>query len=392
MAQTITQLGQGEYTIGSAANGGFMTNKGNIYYTPQTPATSGAASNQNKPAPAAPPPAQNNNPPPSNNNNNSNQSEGVDMSGTRDVDFYINEFGKRVDIDKEAEKKKKEIDEAYGSVFDIYNQAEGNLRGQYPGLIAEADAQAKASRGLLSNEKLSANTLLNNQAQSAQYAQQNQTAEQRRILQELSQANQQRFGGASGAGQAASEIQGREFQRNVYGIGQQAQQAMQQVEQKRQEVDRTYQQGLQQLEVNVQKAKNELQRGFQDKLLEINAGRANTATEKAKMRMEALQALRNEAYQIDMAKFQFATQLQMQREQNQAELQRVSTQYGSLDTANSIDPGSYSSPSPIPSVQTGNTVDTAVGYANPTSRKDETVGGMSYANPNINTSLMSMAR
>lgn len=220
-----------------------------------------------------------------------------------------------------------EIDSQFNPILDVYNQAEGNLRGQLPGLISEAEAQAKASQGLLENQRTGANQLLGNQQQQTYQTQQAQTGQQRQTLQELQMANQQRFGGASSAGQAAGELQGREFQKNTFQIGQQAQQALQQIGQQRQTVEREYQQGLQQLEVNKQKAVNDIQRSFQDKLLEINARRGETESAKASARMEALQNLRNQAYQIDVSKAQFQAQLQSQAQQNTSYLDSAAQQY-----------------------------------------------------------------
>lgn len=299
---------------------------------------------------STPPPSQNNSPPP------------VDLSNDAKKDDYARSFGypgwneyqsalNNRNSEAEQASRQKQVDEQFNPIFDIYNQAENNLKGQYPGLISEAEAQARASRGLLDNSKLSAQDMLNNQQQSTIQGRDNQTADQRRTYQELQMANRQRFGGASSAGVAANELQGREFQRNTFQIGQQAQQALQQVEQKRLEVDRTYQQSLQQLEVNTQKAKGDLQRSFQDKLLEINSGRANTASQKAAARMEALQQLRNEAYQIDMAKMQFAQQLQMQREANAAELDSVTKQWSGAGATSFNETPTISTPeSAIPSV------------------------------------------
>lgn len=225
-----------------------------------------------------------------------------------------------------------EIDAQFNPIFDVYNQAESNLRGQLPGLISEAEAQALASKQLLGNSRMSADEQLGMQQQQTMSTKQAREGQQRQTFQELNQANRQRFGGASSAGQAASELQGREFQKNQYQIGQEAQQTIQVLNQKRQEVEREYNQGLQQLEVNKQKAINEVNRTFQDKLLEINSRRGETEAAKAQARMSALQELRNAAYQLDVSKAQFQSQLYMQAMQNSQQLDSVAQQY--LSAAN----------------------------------------------------------
>ena len=220
-----------------------------------------------------------------------------------------------------------EIDASFNPIFDVFNQAESNLREQQPGLIGEAEAQAQASRGLLQGQRTTADAQLGTQTQETQQRQQQGTAQQRQILQELGQANQARFGGASSAGQAASEIQGREFQRGVAGINQGAQQAFQQINLKKQEVERDYTQGLQQLEVNRQQAVNGINRTFQDRLLEIESQRAQTKQAKSQARMSAVADLRNAAFQINIQKAQFEHDLRLQAQQNVSFLDNAAQQF-----------------------------------------------------------------
>lgn len=272
-----------------------------------------------------------------------------------------------------------EINAQFNPIFDVYNQAERNLRDQQPGLISEAEAQAAASRQLLENSKTNQNELLGQQAQRVQSTGENQTAQQRQILQELGLANQQRFGGASSAGQAASEIQGREFQRSRYGIQQNVQQGLQTIDQQKVQVQREYDQGLQQLEVNKQQAINEINRKFQDKLLEINARRGETEAAKAAARMSALQDLRNQAYQINVARAQFEADLRTQAQSNLSYLtqaQQSLLSYGQAGVAAGDTATSYQALG-LPRI----TANTGNGTTNPTyqgmiSNKDELTGSI----------------
>jgi hypothetical protein len=253
--------------------------------------------------------------------------------GTQNKDYYINEFGNRVAIKNPYDNvqppglSQQEIDSKFAPIFDIYNQAESNLRGQLPGLISEAEAQAQASRGLLGNQRTNANELLGQQEQSTESQRARQSAQQRQTLQELQLANQQRFGGASSAGLGASELQGREFQRSQFGIQENAQQALQQIGQQKMQVQREYDQGLQQLEVNRQQAVNDIQRKFQDRLLEINARRGETESAKAQARMSAVQEMRNQAFQINVARAQFENDLRSQAQSNLSYLSQAENQF-----------------------------------------------------------------
>lgn len=283
-----------------------------------------------------------------------------------------------------------EIDSSFNPILDVYNQAEGNLRGQLPGLISEAEAQANVSRRMLGDNKASTGALLDSQGMQSQQLQQAQTAQQRQTLQELQMANRQRFGGASSAGQAASELQGREFQRNTYQIGQQAQQALMQINQERQKVEREYTTGLEQLEVNRQKAVNDIQRTFQDRLLEINARRGETESAKAQARMSALQDLRNQAYQIDVSRAQFQAQLQLQAQQNTSQLDTIAKSYLSAqNTGQDAVSGFANAPqSAIPGV-TPNAQGAQTGYTGQIRKDDEVpTGQMGYQPPDLLSGLM----
>lgn len=220
-----------------------------------------------------------------------------------------------------------EIDASFNPILDVYNQAESNLKGQLPGLIGEAEAQANVSRQLLQNQRTGANELLGQQETATNTQASRQQAQQRQLLQELQMANQQKFGGASSAGLGASEIQGREYQRSQFGIQENAQQALQSIGQQKQVVEREYNQGLQQLEVNRQQAVNDINRKFQDKMLEINARRGETEAAKAQARLSALQELRNQAFQINIAREQFAQELKLQAQSNSSYLDQVANQF-----------------------------------------------------------------
>lgn len=224
-----------------------------------------------------------------------------------------------------------EVSSMYNQTFDVLNQAESNLRGQLPGLISEAEQQANLARQQLSQGREAQANLLGQQKQRVSQTGQRQTADQRRLFQELTQANQQRFGGASSAGQAASELQGREFQRSVSGIQQNVQQGLQEIGNQLAQVENEYQMGLQQIQVNTQQAINDINRRFQDKLLEINQQRAATEEAKQQARLSALQEYRNQAYQINVAKAQFEADLQRQAQANASYLtqaQQQLMQYG----------------------------------------------------------------
>lgn len=248
-----------------------------------------------------------------------------------------------------------EIDSAFNPILDVYNQAESNLRGQLPGLISEAEQQAELSRRMLGDQRAGANEQLAGQEQQTEQQRMRGIGQQRQTLQELTQANQARFGGASSAGLAASELQGREFQRGTAGINQQAQQAVTQIMQQKNQVERDYNMGLQQVQANTQKAINDINRRFQDKLLEINSRRGETEAAKAQARMNAAQELRNAAFQINVQRAQFEADLKAQAQQNSTYLDSVASNYTQyLDQGQgAVDQANQYVPTAIPGVEGG---------------------------------------
>jgi len=202
-----------------------------------------------------------------------------------------------------------QIDAAYNPLLNYLNQAQSQLGADQGSYISDINNTADNSRTSLTNGYNSTQqTLQNQQAQGARQKQDVITAAQR-LYQELTQGNLQRFGGASSAGQAASELQGRELQRNTGAAQQQYGDLVQQLGQKKLEVDNNYQLGLKQIDDQKTAAVNEIQRSFQDKLSQINSQRAQTESAKAQQRLSALQQYRDQVYQVQVQNAQMRAQL-----------------------------------------------------------------------------------
>lgn len=214
-----------------------------------------------------------------------------------------------------------ELSDVYNPAFDYLNQAESTLRGQLPQFQQEAEAQFGANKSLLSNQRQSALDQLRGQREGAQRRTEDVVSASRRMFQELQQANQQRFGGASSAGAAASEIQGREFQSNRNAVARDLNSTLREIEMNQANVENEFQTGLQQLEAQKQQQIGEAQRSFQDKLLEISRQRGELASAKASARLQELQNLRDRIFQINLQQFQFQQQLTAQREAAKLQLE-----------------------------------------------------------------------
>lgn len=219
------------------------------------------------------------------------------------------------------------IDEAYGASSGYLDQAENALRSDYPTILSEIDAQRAAAERTATTGKESTLGTINEQQTLATQRNQNVMADARRLYDELRKGYQQRFGGASSAGQAATELGNLEQQRQMGRTQQDFGNTMRQVEQARTQVEQKFQDQIYQLEQTTNQAKNEANRDFQNKLLQISQSRAENEQAKAQARLSALQDLRNKVYQIDLQNLQFQQTLAQQKQQ--AEL-------GLSDYANSL--------------------------------------------------------
>jgi len=217
-----------------------------------------------------------------------------------------------------------ELNALYNPAMEYLNQAESTLRGQLPTTLDLLNQQAQTSQGLLKNQLTSAQSQLGEQQTQATQRKEDAISAARRLFSELQMANQQRFGGASSAGLAASELQGRELMRNRASIGQDYNTAARQIEASKLDVENQYQSGLQQIEDRKQQAINEVNADFQSKLLEINSQRASTQQAKAAARLELLQQARDRVFQINLQDFNFKQQLAAQKQAADTQLSQYS--------------------------------------------------------------------
>lgn len=218
------------------------------------------------------------------------------------------------------------IDEAYGQSESYLNQAENQLNNDYPTIQGEINAQGQLNNQLLDNSKTSALNQTGQQAITANQRQESALSKARRLYGELQRGYNQRFGGASSAGDAATEISNQERLRQEGTTRQDYGNTMRAIELQNQEIESNYNTGKLQLQQQTQQALNEAQRDFQNKLLTISQNRALIGQAKAEARLASLQELRNNIYQINMQNMQFQQQLEAQKQAGQQQLQQFSTQ------------------------------------------------------------------
>jgi hypothetical protein len=204
------------------------------------------------------------------------------------------------------------IDQAAAAVEDYLKKAQSNLEGQLPGVIADAEGDFNVNKTVLDSSKQQSEAQLGESDIQAEQRKQSAIDAAIRLYNELIRGGIQRFGGASSAGQGFGELIGAEQQRNMGTIGQDFNTAKRTIEVARQKVVTDYNNSLLQLNQIKQKAIADAKRVFQDKLLEIDRMRAETAQNKAAQKLQALQTLRNNMFNVEAAVYQMKQQVDLQ--------------------------------------------------------------------------------
>lgn len=142
-------------------------------------------------------------------------------------------------------------------------------------------------------------------------------ANARRLAGELAKRTQQRFGGVelSSAAQAASELGGRELQRQLGGIRQNTAAAVRSIRDNLVNFENQAQAKMQELDMRKAEALQRAELDFRDRLAAIDAQRAQLGQNKAVAKLDLLREFRDRAANIQAQATQFAQQIQLLREQ-----------------------------------------------------------------------------
>jgi hypothetical protein len=213
------------------------------------------------------------------------------------------------------------INDIFSEVYSYLDKASGNLRGNQASVLQDVASQIADRQAQLTQSRSQVDRQLGEAEVGAQQRRQDVDASSVRLFNELMQGGQQRFGGASSAGQAYTELANVEQQRRAQTTATQFNTAMREIESERVRVEEQYQMGQKQLLSEKQRAEGEVKRDFDAKMLEIDRMRADAAQNKGAMKLEALQNLRNQVFQINSQERQFQQQLEAMRQSSLMELQ-----------------------------------------------------------------------
>ena len=212
------------------------------------------------------------------------------------------------------EKIRREVESIYAPLMNYYNQAEASITSEYERYKPELEQQYATSLSKLQTEKERGERELQTQQEAALQRREDALSAARRLYDELRRGGLQRFGGASSAGQAFTELTNVEQQRQAGNIWSLYQQAENQIARYKANLIDQFNQAQKELELAKTSALNQAYSDYQNRLNQIRAMKAQTQSAKAQMALEALYTLRNQVNQINLANLNLAQQLAAQKQ------------------------------------------------------------------------------
>lgn len=223
-----------------------------------------------------------------------------------------------------------QINSAYEPQMGYLNQAESSLRSDFPTIQKEIGAQTAANSATLAANKQKTLGGIEKNVAGGKAKKEDALAQARRLFAGLQRGTTARFGGASSAGQAVSEIQGQEMQRQMGTSERDFGRFMQENEAQKMQVEQDYNAKALELETQKQSAINQATRDFQSKLLQIAGLKAEAESNKAMMRVQALQDLKNKVFAVNQQNTQFLQSLQQLKYQQQLSLDTYNKTAGGM--------------------------------------------------------------
>jgi len=275
----------------------------------------------------------------------------------------------------------REIEGLASSQLGYLGQAQSQLGSDKESVLSDIASQFTAQKGTLETGRTQSGRQIEESSAGVEQRKEDAMAAAVRLFNELNIGRRQRFGGASSAGEAMGQLANVEMQRTSGDISRDYASTMEEIENQKVTIEENYNNGLLQLQTSRDQAINSSNRDFQNKLLEINRMRTEVESNKSAMRLEALQSLRNQVFQIEMQNMQFQQQLEAQRVADERNIANAQASYTSSIGGASTAAQDFFGQTPT-SYQTGLTVNqasVAPGYTAPTgvrTKEDEEKQGI----------------
>lgn len=209
---------------------------------------------------------------------------------------------------------RQEVEAIYSPLMNYYNQAEGLVTEEYNRYLPELQQQYETSLSNIQTQRQRGERELEEQREMAQQRREDALSAARRLYDELRRGGLQRFGGASSAGQAFTELTAAEQQRQAGNVWNLYQQAENQIARYKANLNEQFNQAEKELELAKTSALNKAYSDYQNRLNQIRAMRAQTESAKASLALEALYNLRNQINQINLSTLNLSQTLAANRQ------------------------------------------------------------------------------
>ena len=249
-------------------------------------------------------------------------------SGPSPEDLFAQQFPQS-DIgsfDLGAGEFQSEIQSQFQARTDYLNQAEQAIRAGQPEILEALAADMRAGTSRAGTARGAELGTLQGAGQQATGRKEDALASARRLYSELRRGSQQRFGGASSAGEAMNTLLGVEQQKQMGQTRRDFGQTMATIDREKTKIESQYQDQLLQLEANNKRDKAQATNEFNARLDEINHNRLLASDAKYQARLGVLQDLRDKNFQIQAQQTQFKQQLEANRQQQIMDLDTYSKQ------------------------------------------------------------------
>jgi len=275
------------------------------------------------------------------------------------------------------ERIRREVEAIYSPLMDYLNQAESAVTSEYQRYVPELEQQYATSLSNIQNQKTQGERELAAQEQAAGMRKEDALSAARRLYDELRRGGRQRFGGASSAGQAFTELTAQEQQRQSGNIWQTYQQTLDNLNKYKANLLDNFAQAQKELELAKTSALNQAYSEYQNRLNEIRAKKGQTESAKAQTALEALNNLRNQVYQINLQSLNLAQSLAANRQMALSTVDQYSQRVaqsilgGSTSYQNLVD---TTTTRPVSNLTIGGqptTATTQMGVVQPTNRRPE---------------------
>jgi len=210
-----------------------------------------------------------------------------------------------------------ELDNIFSPVFAALSGQENQVGAEYSAAQQDIQGQYGLSKESLASEKETGEQQLGQQEVEAGGRKEDALTSATRLYNELTRGGQQRFGGASSAGEAFQSLTAVEQQRRQGTIMQGFETAMQKIGTYKADLQKRFDLAGKELEVQKNEAMRQATVEHGRAMQEIRNNRAMAESDKARATMETLQDLRNKVYAINLQDLQFKQTLALNKSQSE---------------------------------------------------------------------------